>query len=667
MFAVGDSGKVTVSHVRIFIPLPSQSNAVSRTPSLEEEQPGFFQKAATLLKQGFANIGNAHVAQGEAFENPEFRRAYAKGLLAPFKIVIGAGTASTGCSCGDEIVTPAPESPDSGVFPDAMPPPPPDAGQPDGGVNADATPGMDAAPVDGGIECDPRHFTDAGMLPRQCDFDHDGILNQEDNCPRNWNERQIDTNGNGLGDPCDPQPNLPGIIVDAFIVGDINDKSRVAVMLFVQGALLVVRDNPSNAVQKCVSTGGRGILCSTQGARIPPDPIRNGTHARPQSGFSFDTNNIFITEPTRCDPGQRVPACFDPNDVDGTGPARIFITDNEANAIQNGSMLQGQRAGEPLPSEVTLHISGGGPALEQNLAAWGGYALSGEPGDQTGWILASGFSMSAFRGSVLIPFGILTPGPRGNPSGIDMYDVPPFTRGVGPIALSSPQNLERDGSSIQVRPLPGTTEQKMYVLMSKKAVPTGGSSLLRVDPRQGVEQRISLLGTSIDTPNALQMDADGDVALVPLDAQSNNSVPTLSQVQFSGTGTTTTYAVNPVYLAGSGLDEELRVQGKILDHIMSYGNDFLIESQGEGQKVPGYVIALNLSTLTAMLREKVGIDPHRLAVDSATDMMAVAHMGSTLDIRTSTTPGHLIGRPHGDLSDGIPGVTIINPADALGR
>jgi hypothetical protein len=36
--------------------------------------------------------------------------------------------------------------------------------------------------------------------------DNDGIPNESDNCPNNCNTQQLDADGDGIGDVCDPTP-----------------------------------------------------------------------------------------------------------------------------------------------------------------------------------------------------------------------------------------------------------------------------------------------------------------------------------------------------------------------------------------------------------------------------------------------------------------------------
>lgn len=58
-----------------------------------------------------------------------------------------------------------------------------------------------------GDACDPNYRRPTP--PDSNDWDFDNILNQFDNCPRKANTNQADEDGDGIGDVCDNCPNVP--------------------------------------------------------------------------------------------------------------------------------------------------------------------------------------------------------------------------------------------------------------------------------------------------------------------------------------------------------------------------------------------------------------------------------------------------------------------------
>ncbi len=74
------------------------------------------------------------------------------------------------------------------------------------------------------LDCEP--IAQGTFGPDNPDTDYDGVLNDLDNCPNNWNPSQADTDSDGLGDACD---NCPAVAnagqddADSDGVGDVCD------------------------------------------------------------------------------------------------------------------------------------------------------------------------------------------------------------------------------------------------------------------------------------------------------------------------------------------------------------------------------------------------------------------------------------------------------------
>ncbi|HTL35707.1 MAG TPA: thrombospondin type 3 repeat-containing protein [Kofleriaceae bacterium] len=62
--------------------------------------------------------------------------------------------------------------------------------------------------------CGRSHFDDAGqdtgIVGGNGDEDQDGVADGADNCPAIFNQSQLDTDGDAVGDSCDPHPNSAG-------------------------------------------------------------------------------------------------------------------------------------------------------------------------------------------------------------------------------------------------------------------------------------------------------------------------------------------------------------------------------------------------------------------------------------------------------------------------
>ena len=102
--------------------------------------------------------------------------------------------------------------------------------------------------------------------PRPSDRDGDGILNEEDNCPSTSNSDQLDSDGNGTGDACQPMSAPTGLIADGraaenpTIVLDWDDAAEPILAYTVYRS-----ENPRGDYDRIAGGGGLSGRLTTSG------------------------------------------------------------------------------------------------------------------------------------------------------------------------------------------------------------------------------------------------------------------------------------------------------------------------------------------------------------------------------------------------------------------
>ena len=113
--------------------------------------------------------------------------------------------------------------------------------------------------VDQVVEEDlPTPAATEGATPTPLDSDGDGVLDRVDNCPLTPNPEQPDTNGNGLGDPCDA-PFAGGfayVTPDGVVQTRVDNRLRLVQILAPNGRVLLVWSDDASHVELTAQVNG---------------------------------------------------------------------------------------------------------------------------------------------------------------------------------------------------------------------------------------------------------------------------------------------------------------------------------------------------------------------------------------------------------------------------
>ena len=110
------------------------------------------------------------------------------------------------------------------------------------------------------IVSDARGNTCGNPVPVPGDFDGDGVLNENDNCPSNANPSQVDTDNDGLGNACDPDKDGDGVL-------NVDDNCRLVANANGQTDDQDA-DGRGDACDKCSDTDP-GAIVGRNGCSIP--------------------------------------------------------------------------------------------------------------------------------------------------------------------------------------------------------------------------------------------------------------------------------------------------------------------------------------------------------------------------------------------------------------
>jgi hypothetical protein len=164
------------------------------------------------------------------------------------------------------------------------------------------------------------------------DGDHDGVRNDLDNCPDTPNADQRDTDGDGVGDACDPDDDGDG-------VGDDTDNCPIK----------------SNPTQADLDADGRGDTCDPD---VDGDGFSNGTDNCPRSANPAQEDADADGIGDACDSTPNRPGGSDTTGGTGEAPTGDGGSTGGGGGTGGGGALTGTDPGDRSPPRATIVTAG---------------------------------------------------------------------------------------------------------------------------------------------------------------------------------------------------------------------------------------------------------------------------------------------------------------------
>jgi hypothetical protein len=205
------------------------------------------------------------------------------------------------------------------------------------------------------------------MLPQApgaspVDSDGDGIIDDRDNCPHNFNPDQQDSDDDGVGDPCDDcAHNFDAFQTDVCGAGKTSAAAGSSTALTLKQVRLKTAPNGTVRITGTLDTteygGFAGFVAALR--RVPAGASRASTDIRQGTVLAFNVSDAGLATP-----GQSMwfPPCVAVASCAGTNGENVsFFRKGATNVFKVRLTAQGKTFAPPLSSgPVTVTLSLGG-------------------------------------------------------------------------------------------------------------------------------------------------------------------------------------------------------------------------------------------------------------------------------------------------------------------